>query len=69
MIDLTSLKIEAAKLLDELNQYYYTAANGRGMSNSDYYFEKKSEEYSFKDRLKKLKQKIYMASSQGADIL
>lgn len=65
MTEVTNLKMEARRLLDEVNQYFERSPNGARITNSPYDFENIFEDYSFKVRLNNLKQKIHALSLQN----
>ncbi len=58
MNEITHLKIEARKLLDEVNRNDERSANGSRLGNAVYGFENNVAEYSFKEKLKHLRQRI-----------
>lgn len=68
MTEVIDLKKEARRLLDEVNQYAEKSPNGTRISNSHYDFENIFEEYSFKERLNNLKQKIHALSLQNIGV-
>jgi hypothetical protein len=65
MTEVTNLKMEARRLLDEVNQNFERSPNGTRITNSSYGYENIFEAYSFKDRLNNLKQKIHALSAQN----
>ncbi len=64
MTEISYLKMEARKLLDEVNQHYEKSPKGVRIYNSPY----DVENFSFKERVKNLRQKMHAASAQNIGI-
>ena len=67
MTEVTNLKMEARRLLDEVNNYFERSPNGARILSSTYDYGNIYED-SFKDRLHRLKQKIHELSSQNTRV-
>ncbi len=65
MTEMSNLKMEARKLLDEVNQNFEKSPKGVRIYNNWPY---DVENISFKERVKNLRQKIHAASSTSTDI-
>ena len=61
MTEMSNLKMEARKLLDEVNQNFEKSPKGVRIYNWPY----DVENISFKERVKNLRQKIHAASAQN----
>jgi hypothetical protein len=64
MTQVTNLKAEARKLLDEVNHNGMRSPDGKLISGSSYSFHDLFEDNSFKERLNSLKQRIQVLSAQ-----
>ena len=64
MTEISNLKTEARKLLDEVNRHYEVSPKGARIYNSPNDF----ENISFKERLKNLRQKISAVSAQNIGV-
>lgn len=64
MIEMSNLKMEARKLLDEVNQNFEKSPKGVRIYNWPY----DVENISFKERVKNLRQKIHAASAQNIGV-
>jgi hypothetical protein len=64
MTEVTNLKAEARKLLDEVNHNGMRASDGKLISGASYGFQDLFEDNSFKERLNNLKQRISVLSAQ-----
>ncbi|MEP7232501.1 MAG: hypothetical protein ABI691_19725 [Ginsengibacter sp.] len=65
MNELILLKIEARKLLDQVNQHAETSPNRKRAISSPWDAENLSHEVSFKQQVKSLRRKFYSLSSQN----
>ena len=63
---LDALKDEAKKLLEEVNCFDGKFSDTATRCNSSYIYEKLFEEYSFKERIEQLKQKIQLLEISAA---
>jgi hypothetical protein len=64
MTEVTNLKAEARKLLDEVNHNGMRSQDGKLISGSSFGFQDFFEDNSFKERLNSLKQRIQVLSAQ-----
>lgn len=67
MTEVTNLKMEARRLLDEVNNYFERSPNGARILSSTYDYGNIYED-SFKERLHRLKQKVYALSSRNIHV-
>ena len=68
MSEITNLKIEARRLLEQVNQNFERSPNGARVSYWPYDSNNIFEEHSFKERLRNLKQRIQAFSAQNARV-
>ncbi len=59
------LKIEARKLLEQVNQHVETSPNGKRAVSSPWDAENLYHQVSFKEQVKSLRKKFYSLSSQN----
>lgn len=65
MNELILLKIEARKLLDQVNEHVETSPNGKRAISSPWDAENLFHEVSFKKQIKDLRKKFYSLHSQN----